>query len=90
VLYQWRTLVPAYEVHLTPIRNIHVKNVTVDETETPFTIAGDARVPVKDVFLENITVRKATGAAKSFKNVENVREQDVRIVELVKTGNEKK
>lgn len=82
-LYQWRDLVPAYETHLTPIRNIHVKNVTIVETATPFEITGDARLPIKDVFLENITIQKATGAAKSFKNVAGVHETGVKIVELV-------
>ena len=83
VLYQWRDLVPTYEEKLTTIRNIHVKNVTVDETATPFKIVGDARLPVKDIFLENITIQKATGAAKLFKNVEGVHETEVKIVELV-------
>lgn len=84
VLYQWRNLVPTYEVRLTSIRNIHVKNVTVEETGgTPFKIAGDARLPVKGVYLENITIQKAGGAARSFKNVEDVHESGIRIGELV-------
>jgi polygalacturonase len=88
VLYQWRDLVPTYEEKLTAIRNIHVKNVTVDETgSTPFKIVGDARLPVQDVFLENITIQKACGSAKSFKNAENIHESGVRIVKL--TGDEK-
>src|SRR5258706_16360018 len=55
------------------IRGTHMKNVTVEETgSTPFKIAGDARLPVQDVFLEDITIQKAHGAAKSFKNAENI------------------
>src|ERR1035438_9578295 len=84
VLYEWRDLVPTYEEKLTAIRDIHVKNVTVEETgSTPFKIVGDARLPVKDIFLENITIRKATGQAKSCTNAENIHESGVRIVELV-------
>lgn len=91
VLYQWRDLVPTYEVKLTPIRNIHVKGVTVAETgSTPFKIAGDARLPVRDIYLENVTVQKARGAAKSFKNVEGVHESGVRIVKLVTEKKEAK
>ena len=91
VLYQWRDLVPTYEEKLTSIRGIHVKNVTVEETgSTPFKIAGDARLPVRDVFLENITVQKAHGEASSFKNAEGVHESGVRIVELVADKNEGK
>lgn len=84
VLYQWRDLVPTYEVKLTPIRNIHIKNVTVEATgESPFKIAGDARLPVREIFLENITVQKAMGESKSFQNVEGIHESEVRIVELL-------
>ncbi len=91
VLYQWRDLVPTYEEKLTSIRGIHVKNVTVEETgSTPFKIAGDARLPVQDVFLENITVQKAHGEASSFKNAEGIHESGVRIVELVADKNEGK
>ncbi|TAL06834.1 MAG: glycoside hydrolase family 28 protein [Verrucomicrobia bacterium] len=84
VLYQWRDLVPTYEEKLTPIRNIHVKNVTMDETATPFKITGYPRLPVKDVFLENITINKVVGQTNSYVNAENVRETNVRILELVK------
>ena len=84
VLYEWRDLVPTYEEKLTAIRGIHVKNVTVEETgSTPFKIVGDARLPVQDVFLENITIQKAHGQAKSCTNAENIHESGVRIVELV-------
>lgn len=83
VLYQWRDLVPTYEVKLTPIRNIHIKNVTVEATATPFKIAGDARLPVNGVFLANITINKASSPTKDFKNVENVRESNVRVVQVV-------
>jgi polygalacturonase len=86
VLYQWRDLVPTYEEKLTPIRNIHIKNVTVDETATPFKITGYAQLPVKDVFLENITIKKVVGQTNRYVNAENVREMNVRILELVKDG----
>jgi hypothetical protein len=84
VLYEWRNLVPTYEEKLTAIRNVHVKNVTVEETgSTPFKIAGDSRLPVQEVFLDNITIQKAHGEAKSYTNAENIHESGVRIVELV-------
>ena len=74
---------PTYEEKLTAIRGIHVKNVTVEETATPFKIAGDARLPVKDVFLENITINKVLGQTNRYVNAENVRETNVRILERV-------
>ncbi len=79
VLYQWRDLVPTYEEKLTPIRGIHLKNIQVEETDTPIKIAGDAKLPVRDVFLENITVNQAHSRTNSLRNVENVRETNERI-----------
>ena len=86
VLYQWRSLVPTYEQKLTPIRGIHIKNVTVDETATPFKILGHAKQPVRDVFLENITIRKVVGQKNQYVNTENVRETNVTIRNWVKAG----
>ncbi|MEY4387996.1 MAG: hypothetical protein RLY20_3279 [Verrucomicrobiota bacterium] len=79
VLYQWRDLVPTYEERLTRIRGIHVRNVTVGETDTPFKIAGDERLPVEDIFLEDITVKSFRGEAKNYKNAENVHETNIHL-----------
>lgn len=79
VLYLWRDLVPTYEERLTTIRNIHVRNVTVDETATPFRILGDADLPVRDIYLENVTVRRATRQVRQYENVANVHEQHLQI-----------
>jgi len=81
VLYQWRTLVPTYEEKLTAIHRIYVKNVQVEETDIPFRILGDARLPIKDIFLENITVGKAHGQPRRYENVQNLHESGIRIVE---------
>ncbi|HSY17534.1 MAG TPA: glycoside hydrolase family 28 protein [Candidatus Acidoferrales bacterium] len=87
VLYEWRDLVPTYEEKLTVIHGIHVKNVTVEETGgTPFKITGDARLPIKDVYLENITVQKAHGQASSYTNAESIHESGLHIAELVDDG----
>lgn len=84
VLYQWRDLVPTYEEKLTPIRGIHLKNIQVEETDTPIKIAGDAKLPVRDIILENITVNKANSRTNLYANVENTLETNVRVLELVK------
>ena len=82
VLYQWRTLVPTYEEKLTSIRGIHLKNITVEESGTPFRILGDARLPVKDIFLENIVVRQVFGQTHRYENVEGLHESGIRILKL--------
>ena len=79
ILYQWRTLVPTYEERLTPIRGIHVRDVKVGKTATPFRILGDEREPVRDVFLGNITIGTVRGQRSRYENARNVRETNVRI-----------
>lgn len=77
VLYQWRTLVPTYEERLTPIRGVHVRNVTVGETPTAFRILGDKELPVRDVFISNVSVPRVTKAFHHYEHVENVQERDI-------------
>ena len=80
VLYQWKTLVPTYEERLTPITNIHVRNVKLDETgDAAVRILGDQRLPVKGVFLENITVGKVYGEKTTYRNAEDIHETNVAI-----------
>jgi galactosylceramidase len=79
VLYQWRTLVPAYEERLTSIRGITLRNVTAGETATPFRILGDRDQPVRDVVIENITIGTVRGQRNRYENAENVKESGVKI-----------
>lgn len=79
VLYQWRTLVPTYEERITPISNIHVKNVKIGQTATPFRILGDARQPVKDIFIDDITIDTVRGQKNRYENATNVKETNVHI-----------
>ncbi len=81
VLYQWRDLVPIYEERRTHIEGVHLRNIHVGETVTPFRINGDAQRPVGDVHLENITVDKATGPLRSYQNAPHVRETGLRLPE---------
>ena len=57
VLYQWRDF-PTHEVRVTPIRNLSMKNVSVEEAERLVHILGDKRLPVDGVSLENVRVGK--------------------------------
>jgi hypothetical protein len=79
VLYQWRTLVPTYEERLTTIRGIHVLNVKIGKTSTPFRILGDEKMPVKDVSLENITIDNVHGQRSRYEHVDCVTEKNVRV-----------
>lgn len=60
----------------------------MEETVTPFRGSLLAmREPVKDVFLENITINKVLGQTNRYVNAENVRETNVRILGLVEASN---
>ena len=79
VLYQWRTLVPTYEERLTTISGIHVRNVKIGKTSTPFRILGDERSPVTDISLRDISINEVRGQRRRFENVKNIKEKNIRI-----------
>jgi len=70
VLYQWRNF-PTHEVRVTPIRNLSMKNVTVEEADRLVHILGDKRLPVDGVSLENVRVSK-TAKPDRVENAVNV------------------
>ena len=70
VLYQWRNF-PTYEVRVTPIRNLSMKNVTVEEADRLVHILGDKRLPVDGVSLEDVRVAK-TAKPDRVENAVNV------------------
>jgi hypothetical protein len=55
VLYQWRNLVPTLERRLTPVQNIHLENIKANSAKHISKIAGEKDLPVKDVYLKNVT-----------------------------------
>ena len=71
VLYQWKDF-PTHEVRVTPIRNLSMKNVAVDEAERLVDIRGDKRLPVDGITLENVRVAKARKPDR-IENAVNVR-----------------
>lgn len=80
VFYQWKDLVPTYERRLTSISNIHMKNIEAEKTEVAFRISGNSEMPIRNIFLEDITVTGNIG--KEFYkmiNVKNVNMKDVKI-----------
>lgn len=77
VLYQWKDLVPTYEVRYTKISDIHVKNIEADQADIAININGDPSLPVEGIFLNDIVVKKVTGAARNYKNVVDVKEKNV-------------
>lgn len=69
VMYQWRRIVPTFEVRYTKIANINVKNIKAKNTQVVYELRGDAHMPVKGVNLSDISVETVTDF---FSLVENV------------------
>jgi polygalacturonase len=70
VLYQWRTLTPTLDKALTAISNIQMTNVKVRDAKFICKINASPELPVKDVKLASITVKKISGEPVSIDNVE--------------------
>jgi lysophospholipase L1-like esterase len=77
VLYQWKNLVPAYETRITRIESIYLKNVACDEADAVYEIKGDARLPVQNVNVENITVGKLNKFIRKSQHAENISEKNI-------------
>ena len=73
VLYQWAAF-PTYEVRLTTIRGLSMKNVSVEEAGRLVHIVGDSRQPVDGVVLENVRVGKVS-LQDLVENAVNVKEK---------------
>lgn len=56
VLYQWKDLVPTYETRITDIHDIFMENCNIKRTDAIYEIKGDARKPIRDIYLRNINV----------------------------------
>ncbi len=77
VLYQWRDLVPTYRDSITRIRGLYMEDVTCKRTQVIYDLKGDARRPIREVELKNITVGEVTDFVKRVVNAEQVSEENI-------------
>lgn len=84
VLYQWKDLVPTYETRITKIDNIHVKNIHCRSTDVIYDLKGDARLPIRNVVVENVHVDTVRQFINRLLNVENYRENNISVGTLLK------
>ncbi|MEL0457350.1 glycoside hydrolase family 28 protein [Flavobacteriaceae bacterium SZ-1-7] len=75
VLYQWRNLVPTIEKKLTPIENIHLTNVRAKSSQYLSKILGSEELPIKDIYLNNVTVDSLSKEKHIHENVLNFEEK---------------
>ena len=71
VLYQWRDLVPTYERRLTPIQDVHLNHVKASEVKFISRILAQKELPVKNIFLKDVTAAKVTEQKSIHENVVN-------------------
>ncbi len=69
VLYQWKDLVPTYEVRLTEIENIQLKNIHLESADFICKIEGQRENPVKNIKLTHVTADKLSMQAVMNDNV---------------------
>ncbi len=76
-LYQWRDIVPTYEVRLTKISEINLKNIEIEEANIAIDITGEAKLPIENINLENIKVHKIITKARNIENANYIVEKNV-------------
>lgn len=72
VLYQWRDLVPTYERRLTPIENLHVRNVVVDQAKFLCSITAEKEMPVRHVSMRNVKASRILGTPVTAVNADDI------------------
>ena len=77
VLYQWKDLVPTYETRITRIDGIHAKNIHCQSADAIYELKGDARLPIRNVFVENVKVDTVRQFINRLSNVENFQANEV-------------
>ncbi|WP_443938344.1 glycoside hydrolase family 28 protein [Pedobacter sp. MW01-1-1] len=69
VLYQWRNLVPTTLLKLTPISDVHLKNIQAGEVKFISRVLGDKRLPVQRISLSQVKATKVLGNPYVTENV---------------------
>ncbi|MCU4676560.1 glycoside hydrolase family 28 protein [Catenovulum sp. 2E275] len=69
VLYQWKDLVPTYEVRLTQIENIQLENIHLQQADFICKIEAQADAPVKNIKLNQVSADHLTMPAINNINV---------------------
>lgn len=77
VLYQWKDLVPTYETRITRIDGVYVKNINCRSADAIYELKGDSRLPIRNVFVENVQVDNVRKFMNRISNVENFQASNV-------------
>lgn len=72
VLYQWKTLVPTYKTRITDIHDIYMEDCEIQRTDGIIEIKGDARKPVRDIYLKNLKIGRVNKFLNAVTNAFNI------------------
>ena len=75
-MYQWKNLVPTYEERITRIDGIYMDKVTCESADAIYELKGNAKLPVKNVTIENVKVGEVKEIVKKVNIEENVVENN--------------
>lgn len=73
VVYQYKNMNLLLTKRLTRIQNISINNVKVIQTNIPVTIIGDKEMPVRNIRLDNVSVKSILDMPTLIENAENVK-----------------
>jgi polygalacturonase len=82
VLYQWRDLVPTYDIRISKINGIYMSNVKCETADNVYDLKGDIRNPITDVIIKNVSVNKIREFYNRVLNVRNLKEENVTYKEI--------
>ena len=90
VMFQYRTLLPTFEVRKTLIHDIEVRDVAVDWAEKVCEIAGDGEQPVRNVTLRNAKIGEVTCEYSRIVNAVDLVMDNVTVTNYSKSGEKRK
>lgn len=81
VMYQWRTIVPTFEIKRTPIKGIYVNNIKTKNADAIYELLGDPELPAREVVIKNVQVGKVNQFLNAVENVIDLTVENVTYTE---------
>lgn len=78
VLYQWKDLVPTYETRITSIHDIYMEDCSIERTDAIYEVKGDARNPIRDIYLKNLRIGLVHKFLNKSSNAFNIKSDNVK------------
>lgn len=90
VMFQYRTLVPTFEVRRTKIHDIEVRNVGAGWAEFVYLLDGDPQEPLRNITIKGVNVGEVTRYFSRTNNVNDLYVGDIHVENYSKSGERRK